>query len=119
MEPETEHSAIWKDILLKSYFPNGSPWFIVDNVLWQYCWVFWVLMEPKGLKRDIGNQSVKFEIFFGPQILRKPPNTYKEERFWTKSFNFSTGLHNFYGFPTPGNVILDFGIKTYWRPSVK
>lgn len=40
MEPETEHGAIWKDILLKSYFPNGSPWFLVNSVFWQYCYFF-------------------------------------------------------------------------------
>lgn len=42
-----------------------------------------------------------------------------EERFWTKPIIFSTGLLNFYGFPTLGNMILDFGIKTSWRISIK
>lgn len=88
MESYTEDTAIWQDVLCKSYFPNGSPWFIANNVFWQYCCVSRFSMEPKGLKRDIENLSVKFKTFFCPQKVTKNKDLYKEKRFWTKPLNF-------------------------------
>lgn len=68
MEPETEHGAIWKDILLKSYFPNGSPWLLVNSVFWQYrCFLgFGGTMRLEKRHWKFVN---KFEISFGPQKL--------------------------------------------------
>lgn len=82
-----------------SHFPNGSPWFIVNNVFWQYCCVSWVLMEPEDLKRDTGNLSVKLEIFLWPtKKFTKIKDIYKEKRFWTKPLIFLQVYLIFIGF---------------------
>lgn len=70
MEPETEHSAIWKDILLKSYFPNGSPWLLVNSVFWQYC-CFSGFDRTKGIEKRHWKFVSKIWNLFWPTKITK------------------------------------------------
>lgn len=71
MEPETEHGAVWKDMLLKSYFPNGSPWFLVNSVFWQY----WCFLGFDGTerfeKRHWKFVSKIWNLFWSTKMVKK------------------------------------------------